>query len=542
MIYKIEERRFKLVILALSLVLFAVLGFIFISFGNETGLKVDTFSDRLLQKLLASSVPLDIPLEGSLLYDGEPLPYDEGSGTYFIPVDLKNSAWESGRITAANGLKAVFAENPSLYDKEEAVGEDISFPFYLISPSGYRQCGVKFTGLPVMDITQTGDQVSETERVFSMKLYEAAKKGPVVTSSLISGRLRGNTSLTYEKKSLRIKLLEEKEDRYVGKKKALLGMRKDDDWILNSLYADNTRLRDKLCMDLWKETGACDNPFGLELGVEGEYTEVLIDHGYAGLYLLTYPVDRKITKTARVSDQLSAGRTVVERIYKKKYSAPLKAEYFTGPLQDENMPFYRGGYVLKGDTVLADETEWEPLYELGKLCDSDDETFLAGIRSVTDEQNLMACWLFYQAIAGYDNENKNHYIVTKEQSGRPVCYFVPWDMNISFGCVYTDNEFYCKQSDEAIGDEVLFEPASRLFDLDPDAQAYARTLWRSWRTDAFDTQKLQKRMDELENLLVSSGAMKREMSRWPGGNASADTSYMKDFTAKRLKWVDVLVE
>ena len=38
-----------------------------------------------------------------------------------------------------------------------------------------------------------------------------------------------------------------------------------------------------------------------------------------------------------------------------------------------------------------------------------------------------------------NNENKNHYFVTRRQNGMLKGYFIPWDMNISFGCVYEEN-------------------------------------------------------------------------------------------------------
>lgn len=97
-----------------------------------------------------------------------------------------------------------------------------------------------------------------------------------------------------------------------------MGIRNDDDWILNSLYADNTRLRDKLCMDLWQETGAYDNPYGKNFGMQGEYVEVLINDSYTGLYLLTHPIDRK-----QLGLSANAGNdTLPERLYKKNMPLP----------------------------------------------------------------------------------------------------------------------------------------------------------------------------------------------------------------------------
>ncbi|MBR4760015.1 MAG: CotH kinase family protein, partial [Lachnospiraceae bacterium] len=276
-----------------------------------------------------------------------------------------------------------------------------------------------------------------------------------------------------------------------------------------------------------------------------EYVEVVVDHGYAGLYLLSYPVDAKLLHMDSISEQLRNGVSSqnAERIYKKKYSSPLLSEYFVGDLPDENMPDYRGGYLLKGDTVEKSEEEWASLYELAGLMESDDETFAEGIKRLCDERNVMENWLFYQAVGAFDNENKNHYFVTRNTKEGLKGYFIPWDMNISFGCVYTENAYYCKESDEALETEVVFEPGSRLFHLgEKGGGQLAAKTWKRWRSDVFRTDALMARIDQLQQSLTSSGALLREQQRWPMGNASADLTFMKSFTKKRLQWIDGLLK
>lgn len=70
------------------------------------------------------------------------------------------------------------------------------------------------------------------------------------------------------KKEFAALLKRDKEDGTFEKcNKNLLGLRDDDDWILNALYADNTQIRDQLCVDLWNEVGAKDQLYGYNYGV-----------------------------------------------------------------------------------------------------------------------------------------------------------------------------------------------------------------------------------------------------------------------------------
>ena len=289
----------------------------------------------------------------------------------------------------------------------------------------------------------------------------------------------------------------------------LLGIRNDDDWILNSLYADNTRLRDKLCMDLWQETGAYDNPYGKNFGMRGEYVEVLINDSYTGLYLLTHPIDRK-----QLGLSANAGNdTLPERLYKKKYAAAWQESDFLGGLPDLNQIDYRGGFYLKGNQVLGTEEEWEPLRRLAACIEADDKTFSRQIGQLVNLSNLVDNWLFFQAIGGFDNSNKNVYYAARNENGNYRGYFIPWDLNISFGAVYADNKYYAEETLEETGTQVQFEPGCRAIALDADhARALAKEKWEDWKEKAFTAEALLERAQHLQQELQLEQLKKNQAS------------------------------
>ena len=75
-------------------------------------------------------------------------------------------------------------------------------------------------------------------------------------------------------------------------KRSLMGMRKDDDWILDGVQSDLSRIRNRVCMDLWDAMYTL--PWCERSGaVHGCYVELAFNGTYKGLYALNERLDRK---------------------------------------------------------------------------------------------------------------------------------------------------------------------------------------------------------------------------------------------------------
>lgn len=511
--------------------------------------------EEKIESIKARTKPLED--EFVLFFEGEALPYNEAEHTFYLPVDMADPEWETGKFSgsffkedekerdAGKGREAdlLFVESYKKTRKETTIGSGRRFSFLALTKAGYGEYHLVFTGLPMITFTGTEYSADDGSQMFLLRVYNTSHEGSWVTECYTQARLRGNTSLSYEKKSLRLYLKELNGDGVFEKcDKNLCGLRDDDDWILNALYADNTRIRDQLCIELWNEVAAADNPYGQNFGTQSAMVEVIIGNGYQGIYDLMVPIDRKQLGMDGVSDQLSRGETIIERLYKKKYTAPWNAEDFVGELPDPNQPDYRGGFYLKGDTILQNEEEWKPLYDLAACLEASDEDFASEITKMTDQQNLIDNWLFYQAIAGFDNENKNMYYVARNRGGSYYGYFIPWDMNLSFGAVYVENVYYCEESPEVLTEMVPWQPAQRMLELDVEgSRALAADTWMKWRKGAFSDEALWDRIAALERRIKSSGAFARENARWPDGNQSGDFRFLYDFALARMKAVDEYV-
>lgn len=120
--------------------------------------------------------------------------------------------------------------------------------------------------------------------------------GEYVFSQNTKSRIRGATSGGYSKKSFTVSLYD---DAYEDKVDAtVLGMRDDDGWILDAMYADHARMRNRLLFDIWNDMDDLpydkdsDKPFQAN-GTHGMHVEILFNGSYFGLYCLTDKIDRK---------------------------------------------------------------------------------------------------------------------------------------------------------------------------------------------------------------------------------------------------------
>ena len=553
----------KKIVLLAAIVLFVISVVVCIALDDAKDTGVHVADTKKIEQIKAKSELSDMAF--LLCYEGEELPYDAASHTFYLPLDMEESNWEEGKLSGYFGdsnvgsnieknssnnnskiikSKLLFTQDYTTTDKQLAIANGQPFSFLALGKNGYGEYNLVFTGLPMITFHGTEYTADDGSQLFAISVYDTDHKGDWVTTCYTKSRLRGNTSLVYEKKSLRLYLKEIMDDGTFEKcNKNLLGLRDDDDWILNALYADNTRIRDQLCIDLWNEVGAKTSGYGYQYGTDSVMTEVFINDGYQGIYDLMVPIDAKQLGLSPVSEQLIQNTDVVERIYKKKYSREWLSSDFVGELPDPNSPDYRGGFYLKGDTILQNEQEWEPLYRIAEALGSDEKTFASEITEYNDQQNLIDNWLFYQAIAGFDNENKNYYYVVRNRDGKEYGYFIPWDMNISFGMVYADNVYFSEELAAIATEPVTWQPAQRMIELDVDnSKELLQRTWNKWRNSTFSDEAIIERIQELEHKVKDSGAFKREDARYPNGNQKEDFSYIYDFAVNRLAYVDGYVE
>lgn len=477
-----------------------------------------------------------------LAFSGEKLAVDKNTATFYLPLNMEEETWETGTLTSlVPEVQLLFEENVTDTEKQEAIREGKHFRFYAVKGSEYQECFLVVTGLPILAIETT--ETADTE-IFGGMVYfwDNESKQNWTSSNILEAHIRGNTSRTYPKKGYKLSLkTQDKDGNVVEDKKSLFGLREDDEWILNAMYSDSSKIRDKLSIDVWNAFGSQVSEFpNAKFGTDFVYVEVIFNQEYRGLYGLMEPVDSKQLDLTKEEER---GQTE----YSYKSITPQNVS--TAELLE--LPEYGtelAGYELKGKHSSIARESWEPLLSYLKLRDlSDDETFLQQAPLLTDIKGALNIWIYLQAVIGIDNRGKNMYYVAKSTGNSQKIYFAPWDMDITWGdClsegtgdaiwdVGLNSNLYSERINWTLGD--------RLVELDvADSREQVAKTWKELREGVLSEDALNQAVDELVHQIQDSGALTRNEVRWPESNSGADYELFKRMALYRMRILDYYFE
>ncbi len=489
-------------------------------------------------QLLATHSQAAEPFFTELAFSGEQLPYDRNTSTFYLPLNMETDTWESGQLTSlVSGVSLIFEEDFTGADKQEAIKNGTKFRFYAVRDGEYQECWLTVTGLSVVSIETEADADAE---IFGGSAYfwDSSTKVDWTSSSILEANIRGNTSRTYEKKGYKLSLKKQnKNGEIVEDKKSLFGLRNDDEWLLNAMYSDSSKIRDKLSADIWAEIGAYQEEFPeAYFGTRMTYVEVFFNHEYWGLYVLMEPVDSKQLDRTKEGE---GGQE--EYSYKSVTPQDVSTEEL---LNQEAYGETLSGFELKGSHTVIDRTSWEPLLSYLELRDlSDDEAFAAAASELTDREGALDIWIYLQAVLGIDNRGKNMYYVAKNRGNRQVVYFAPWDMDITWGDALSegtgDNVWDVGLFTALYSERINWSFGDRLIELDVDGSCdYVSERWKELRQGVLSDESLTEEIDGLIHQVRDSGALERDAERWPDSNSGQDYELFVRMALYRMKILD----
>lgn len=495
-------------------------------------------TEEEIDRMLATHTEAEEPFFTGLAFTGKQLPYDISTSTFYLPLDMETKSWETGELTSmASDVSLLFEEDFTASDKQEAVKNGTRFLFYAVRGQEYQKCWLTATGLSVISIET---EASADTEVFGGSVYfwDSSTKVDWTSSSILEANIRGNTSRTYEKKGYKLSLKRQnKKGEIVEDKKSLFGLRSDDEWLLNAMYSDSSKIRDKLSADLWSSIGAVQEEFpDAYFGTRMTYVEVFFNHEYWGLYVLMEPVDSKQL------DRTKEGENAEEE-YSYKSVTPQNEE--TESLLDQEVYGETlAGYELKGAHSVIDRNTWEPLLDYLELRDlADDQEFSEKAAELADQEGALDIWIYLQAVLGIDNRGKNMYYVAKNRGNTRKIYFAPWDMDITWGDALsegTDGKIWDVGLNTALYSErINWSFGDRLIELDVENScSYVGERWKELRRGVFSDESLTEAIDGLIHQVRDSGALERDGQRWPDSNSGQDYELFKRMALYRMGILD----
>ena len=477
------------------------------------------------------------PFDPSVLrFMGEEVPYDLSSDTVFLPQSLSSDDF-SGKLTVAGtgGRVCILSDDGAdAADKTDCIGSGRRFKIAVILKDACMESSVVFTGLPAVCIDYEDGLIRGKEvHTGTIRIFDPERRN--CQSFNCSFHVRGSTSVMFDKKSYRVEL----NDRAGNKRKeSLLGLRSDDDWVLNCLGTDKSLAREKVCYDLWTRLGETEkDPVPAPVM---EYTELFLGGSYMGVYGLLCPVDRKLMGM-RPGDLLYKIKT-----WKEEVTAPGRLVDYNGQKEVVNtngVPY----------AVIEYPEGEEELYDWGPLQAYQDFVFETGDLSSLTEQNIRLDTdnfifheLFCEMTRAGDNTWKNLYIAAyADGRGGYTLRETIWDLNYTFGDAFVyepENGNTVFLQDSTDNYKLRYDRDygySALVAADADTEPGACAKWKKWREEGIGPELVRSMFEENRSILVKSGALYRNEERWPGSTLS-DNSAISEWIEGRFRFLDSL--
>ena len=463
------------------------------------------------------------------------VPFDDRTNTFLVPLNMEESRWEKIEFVSGQPeYQILFKEDITDADKQELIASGKKTELIVFDGLHWAEYYVAFTGLPVIDLATNEGFYAAEEITGTAVFYDTDFTLHGTQQSEYNGHIRGNTSRMFPKKGYKINLTATNGEGVTELNKlALFGMRKDDDWILHALYNDDTKLRDRLSMEVWDTFGAGAVSETSYYGPKMIYVEVFADNSYCGVYGLMERVDGK---------QLN----LEEEDYSYKRKNPGSLEYHRKDFEKEKNPYAEvEGFVIEDGLTVEDSALWTPLARLAAVMTLSDEEFLEkGDKELINEESAIRLWTFLQIITGHDHTVKNVFYIAKYNDDLKYNYefqFAPWDMDLTWGNVSVGevNPYYTAYERDTIDNRVYWDVGERLLETDyNNSVAYMENLYTTLRKTVLTDEKLEEMIMELDHELRDSGAFARDKERWPEGIHADSSEELLSYALGRLEFLD----
>lgn len=468
---------------------------------------VPVVTEAQIQELAVQETVLD----NIVLLEDVLTPFDTAGRKIYIPCTVNETTKYnelSGQLKSSlPEYELYFLWEEGFETLQESIRYGCKFTMYAIDEQGnYSTYYVIFTTLPILEMHGEVIGIDEREReIYSgeMTFWEPRTKAnnrlPVQQSD-IEWHVRGYSSMSFLKKSLRLSLKDNTGD---GNNLSLAGLSSDDDYILNPMWFDDVKVREKLAIDLWNEIAAEE---GSSLKMSGgEYCEVIINGSYQGLRLLQNKIEKKYLQLDG-DDMLLKGQNVnpsagrkLEEAYEIIYSQDEKAAY-------ESME----GFFSETDFSSLNLDNWI------------DTQLMILLGNMKDNLNY-----------------KNIYYVVEKESGKESLNMIPWDTDMSFGVYWIDGSgfSYAPDSVEIIEYRMEYEALKEQY---PDLDERLAQRWQQLRQTVFSTENILGKIDTYRYTILMSGAVDRDfnMLGWYSWGGQDTPENLKVYIENRLNLLD----
>lgn len=405
------------------------------------------------------------------------------------------------------------------------------------------------SNLPIVILVTHGRQIyKDGDTLVSARFIDATNgararvTGPTDYDGLGTVKLRGFSTLRLPKRSYSFHTVDAKTNQV---KVPLLGLPKEEDWVLYAPYEDKTMIRDVLAYDLSNKMG--------RYAPRTRYVELFLNtdggplnmRDYAGVYVLVEKIKRgkERVNIAKLDPEVKAEPDITGGyIIKRDHNERDESGFYTR----RGGPYY---YVYpKSEEITPEQKGWLVRYlnsfELA-LNGSNFTDPKSGYSAYLDVDSFIDAHWLVEVSKNVDGFRYSSYL-TKDRGGK-LKTEPPWDWNRSFGNAnyyggWQPNNWYW----------TYLRPSEigwyRRLSQDPAFAQRCADRWFELRKHVLNPDIIKARIDQLAAEL--NEAQKRNFQRWPilgeqvtcnyyvGNSYEDEVRWLKSWIDRRIAWID----
>jgi len=453
------------------------------------------------------------------------------NGTNTLAIQVHNAGVNSSDLSAIFFLIAGLTDEGMTYQP---------VPDWFVEP-------FTSSNLPVLVIDTQGEEIPDEPKIDGQ--LGIIDNGPGQLNALgdpfngyngqIGIELRGSSSLSFDKKSYGVETRLSNGD---NNNVTLLGIPKENDWVLYGPFSDKSLMRNVLSFHIGRSMG--------RYAPRTRWCELLINGEYQGVYVLMEKIKRDNDRVdiARLrpedteGDELTGGYIFSVDRDEQGPSSGWDSPYtdavfykYQDPDYDELLPVQKN-YIRNHFTAFETAMDQNPS--------------AATYDQYLDIPSFVDYWIATEIFKHIDNFKLSFYMYKRKDSNGGKIHFGPlWDLNLAYG------NFDFAQDPGPEGWSYIWVNLNILrpfwvLDLsnDPAVQEQINCRWNALRDGPLHTDSLLQFIDDNAALLADAQA--RNFDRWPvlgqyvwpnsfvGNTYEEEVDFLKDWLVERLDWMD----
>ena len=421
------------------------------------------------------------------------------------------------------------------------------------------------TCLPIVTIYSSATIQNEPKVDCNIAIFDPKKRTDAEEKNLeyfeskAGIEYRGAGALRYPKKPYNFKLY----DSAGNKREAeLLNIRNDNSWILDAMYLDMGRMRNRVCFDLWnsfnKPYYVGEKPKAMS-GTRGHYVEVFINGKYMGLFVLSDRIDRKQYQIEPDGGYIYKAKGWTQACYLQGYSARSSNDDYYWNSAEIEQEYPGEGDGAPNFNHMADFIDF--------VSKTSKAEFNAQFANRVAENSVIDTFIFLNLILAYDNAGRNTFWIYRNINESKKMIHGLWDLDGSLGRDWnrvktsSSNGWFYGSSNYPEGSK-YFKLFKRI--MDGDVEGLKQKIYNRWielRDNQLAPAEFNKLVDYYSELQIVSGARDREVARWRAeetydaatgtdgwihysgnyGDVEGERDYMKKWYKERVERLDQML-